>query len=176
MSPLSTLQEGHENNTSRESNISARSHLLLHGRLPLPRGALEPFYVDNELTELETSFNDFASALQAVIRVTSRNDPAYQRLLANEDHYGTVFAQIRTAIKDRIVYLCQLKQLPFPGSPSRWTSYSAASFEPSPDSHSSVPPSDQQTLKRSAQLPSTENLIDLEESTPRAASTPREDL
>ena len=176
MSPLSTLQEGRENDTSRESNISARSHLSQRGHLPLPHGALEPFYVDNELKVLEASYNDLESALQAVKKVISRDDPAYQSLLTNDDHYGTVFDKIQTLVKDRIVYICQLKQIPFPGSPSRWTSYSPAGFEPSSDSQTSVPPSDQQTLNKSAQLPSFDNLLDLEELVPRASSTPREDL
>ena len=122
VSPLSTLAEGDEANMSRESIISASSHLSQRCSQPLPRGALEPFYVDNELKVLEASYADFESALQAVANVIAPDDSAYGHLLVKDDHYGTVFDQLQTAVKDRIVYLCQMKQLPFPGSPSRWSS------------------------------------------------------
>ena len=124
-SPLSVVTERQELDLS-QSTVGSVSSYNSKNDEQLDRWAVEPFYIYGELKTLETHYDAFAGYMQQLLKILPKTDPSYPTLSEEDEHYGDVFDKVKAATEARLVYLCQMNVLPFPGTPDRWKNFQAA--------------------------------------------------
>ena len=116
--PLGTPVEEQLSADDTGSDLSSVSHQQQH-RAAGSRDH-KPSHIYNPFVRLQTRVELYRTETSFLLESVSEEEPLVMRVQGKVDHYTDVFDRLEEAMNKQLRNICQGKNQPLPGSPSRW--------------------------------------------------------